>query len=76
MRFRGREHPIPGAKAFLGAGVCRPEKKVVEQSGVMEVTGRAVPAGVSHGGGGKGRACRPLAFCSTSRFESCMGAPA
>lgn len=30
----------------------------------MEVTGRAVPAGVSHGGGGKGRACRPLAFAA------------
>lgn len=60
-------------QAFLDADVCRPERKAVEQSGVMEVTGWAVPAGVSHRGGGKGRACRPLAFAAHIDSEaSCV----
>lgn len=50
----GREHPTPGANFAW-------HRRLPAASGVMEVTGWAVPAGISHGGGGKGRA-RPLAL--------------
>lgn len=58
----GREHPTPGANFPW-------HRRLPAASGVMEVTGWAVPAGLSHGGGGKGRARRPLALL-TARVDS------
>lgn len=50
----GREHPSPGANLPW-------RRRLPAASGVLELTGWAAPAGVLHGGAGKGRARRPLA---------------